>query len=195
MSTEREGELPSGYTWRECGPIKAKFPMPQEWFFKELASRNTQNFFMSREQIQIKDEFLISSPGGGIDLKTTNPEGYFKTGLTVNVFFNTYKNLRRTASAMAGYFMEDPPKELIPTSQIIRQRDGNLIIYRRFFRSEIPVLRGIKMVPANYYVEFTANNRTDTAYHVMFETPSEKWGEDEAIARMMIENRVLDQST
>lgn len=89
--------------------------------------------------------------------------------------------------------MEKPPKELSPISQIVRQRDGSLIALRRFFRSEAQNVLGRSTEATNYYIEFTANGLTDTAYYIMFETPSEKWKEDAEIAKIMIENRALNK--
>jgi len=191
MSPEKKGELPTGYIWRECSSIKAKFPMPQDWFFKAETAPGTQGFFMTREPIH--GESFIKQLGE-VSLKTTRPEGYLKTGLAINVLPDFYRRTKRSPAAVARNFMNNPPKEMMPTSQFTRFKDGPLITLRRFFRSEALIVMGRKMDPTNYYIEFTAKELTGTMYNILFETPSEKWQEDAAIARIMIENRVLDKS-
>lgn len=193
MSLENRSELPTGYIWKECGSIKAKFPMPQDWFFKTQTVPGTRAFFMTREPI-IADSLRLFSVGREMLYQTSSPEGYFKTGLSINVFPDFYRRTRRSPSAVARDYMDNPSKEMIPTSQILRQRDGHLITLRRLFRVNAQNVMGKRMESTNYYIEFTANDSTQTLYTIMFETPSENWQGDEEIARTMIENRVLDKT-
>ncbi|OGH14242.1 MAG: hypothetical protein A2687_05965 [Candidatus Levybacteria bacterium RIFCSPHIGHO2_01_FULL_38_26] len=191
MSAERRIELPDEYSWKELDSIKARFPMPQNWFFKEAVAPGTKAFFISREPIQ-GDSFTASL--AGMRYKTNRPEGFFTTGLSINVFPDFYRRMRRSPAAVAREFMNNSPKELTPESRVSFVRDSAITTLRRFFRSDVPVIMGRKMGPTNYYIEFSANTSTQTLYTMMFETPSDKWENDIEIARMMIENRQLDQS-
>lgn len=188
MPPDRRGEIPSGYTWKECPSIRAKFLMPETWFFKQESAPGTQGFFLTREVIS-GDSFTVST--GNIALRTTNPRGYFITGLSINVLSNLYQIAGIRPSVMAGRYMTSQA-DLTPTSQMTQQKEGSLFVFRRYFRSGSRVVMGQRMEPTNFYIEFTGNDLTGTAYHMAFETPSVKWGEDAKIAKIMIERRVLD---
>lgn len=182
MRLEQKNEIPSGYVWKECLEINAYFPMPDKWFFLAIHKNDTLAFFMTKESIP--------------------QQGMFITGLSINVFQGIKQKTGKSAVEFTEGLMRTFP--LIPLSRITKIEDNPLVIFRRFFtmpiaqRVLIPQFGketiGKLMAPTNFYVETVANRKTDTAYIVQFETPVEKWEEDRQIARVMVENGILDKS-
>lgn len=119
---------------------------------------------------------------------TSEPEGYFKTGLSVNVFPRVGRGIQ--IADMKHSFMNN--RDLMPTSAIVSTEEGPLRTARRFFRGRRGKVFGIEVPELNLYNEFTHNTQTGTIYVLTFETPSEKWESDEEIARTMLKSRVLD---
>lgn len=194
MSPEGHVELPKGFAWKECNPVRAKFPMHETWFFKAESAPGTHAFFLTREPI-IGESYRESF--GNVGLITGPPETYFKTGLSVNVLARVDQRMRIKPSRMAEKYIEEymeTQRLLIPLSQITRQKDGPLHTLRRQFRmSGIPVVLGVQLTePITFYMEATGNDQTGTFYVIVFETPSAKWEQDAETAKVMIENRILD---
>ncbi len=189
MTAEQRPEIPQGFTWKDCTGINARFPMPETWFFKQEASPTTLGYFLTREPIA-GESFYVGV--GGITLKTTKPEGFFKTGLSVNTIPHFDRITRHRPSRFGKLFIGNPRTALIPTSRATEERNGKLMTFRRFFRSNPLKVMGQRLEPTHYYVEFTANDSTGAAYIIMFETPSRMWKEDQQTARTMIEKRILD---
>lgn len=190
MSPDRRNEIPDGYILKECFPVGAKFYMPQTWFFRSEGELGTYGYFMTRERITGQSQTLGE---GGIMLRTTTPEGFFTTGLSVNVINGAEQKLGIRATEMAQGFLRRPPQVVIPTGPVIEKREGELIIARRFCKTPVLSTSGRSFPPKILYMELTGNARTDTLYIISFETPSDKWNEDREVALTMVERRILDE--
>lgn len=169
MSTEH-GEVPHGFKIAVCSGINATVPMPETWFFKQESEYNTRAYFMTREAIR--------------------GDNMYVTGF----FLNALSRVQRSGtlpSLLAEKFIEGQPM-MEPTSDIEVITDGPLTTLRRSFSNNGGVVEGGLMEPTSFYLSATSNDRRDIAYLAMFETPTEKWEEDESIARTMIDNLVLD---
>lgn len=141
--------------------------------YKEEVKGDTRAYFMTRESIAQR--------------------GRFDTGIAVNVLSGIRKKVKTSPSLYAHSFMTSQT-DMRPTSEIVMSNDGSLRVARRYFEITPGIKHGVRFEHKNLYVEATANDQTDRVYFIMFETPASKWQEDAGIARMMIDNRVLDQS-
>lgn len=190
MTPDRRSEIQTGYILKELSPVGAKFYMPESWFFKPESVPGTHAYFMTRERISGEPRTLGQ---GRFQLRTTTPEGFFTTGLSVNVHDNAGRRLGMKASDMARGFLRKPPPTIIPTSQPTEKTEGDLVVARRLFRTHQLVVSGRSSPPKTLYIELTGNTRTDTLYIIIFETPSDKWTEDREIASTMVDRRILDE--
>lgn len=163
-------ELPQGFSWQDLPSIRASFPIPEGWHFKEESRGDTRAFFITRESIE--------------------RQGSFDTGLTVNAFLNFRQSTGFEPSVYARDYMTTQ-REMESMSEIVAVDDGSLTTYRRHFRAR--TVGGRRVRPINLYTEATGNDETGTAYLILFESPSFKWPRDATIGETMINNRVLDK--
>lgn len=181
MSLEQKPALPDNFTWQDLQETKASIPIPTPWFYLRRREADTLAFFLTKEAVV--------------------NEGIYVTGLSVNIIRQIRYRTGRPAVDLARGLMETLP--VIPLSKILDQKDNPLVIYRRYFAQPTPIKIAIPrfgggfiekvMEPTTFYVQTVANQQTDTAWIVQFETPSRLWEQDKQTARIMIENAVLDR--
>ncbi len=175
-------ELPLGFGWQEVPQMRAAFPKPGGWSYRYEDAPGTQACFITKESFF-----------PGVFLPTTEEieagQG-FKTGLSVNSFPGVTRRTGRLAVELARSFFQT--SLLTPIDQLEVLQDPPLVIYRRQFRSEAEVAGIRGATPTRYYVEMTANPRTDRTYMIMFETPAELWQQYRDAAEVMVKNRVLN---
>jgi hypothetical protein len=169
---QERGELPQDFSWQEAPSLRARFPIPDGWYFKEEARGNTRACFITREPIDHKGVFVV--------------------GLTVNSILNVREATGYSPSAFAKAFMTTQ-REMSPLSDIDALRDSPLVIYRRDFQAVTVAGVAVKD-PPRIYAEATGNDSTGTAYILLFESPLSMWKQNEQIGRVIIENRILDKS-
>lgn len=167
MVNERHPEFLSGYFTKKIYPIQAEIPTPQGWFYSRATAHGTVSFALSRER------------------------PLFQTGLTVNVFPNAGKRLGVNPLELALKQVESN-SILTPTSELATVKEGPFTIYQKFLHFKGGVILGVRRSPIDYYVESIGNDKTGTVYFVIFESPTEKWGEDKQIAETMIKGKKLN---
>ncbi|MBI2326701.1 hypothetical protein HYU92_00105 [Candidatus Curtissbacteria bacterium] len=192
MPPDSKSEVPQGYMWRECTDIGARFLMPESWFFKEEFAPGTFAYFITREVIPNAPSQEIRF-SGGITFRTTGSESFYSTGLVIHALPNFSQRRGIKPSKISKDSIEQPTEPLISVGRYKFRQDGPLAIYRGFFRDDGMVFLGKEHGPKHYYIEMVGNDRTGTLYTMIFETPSERWQDDEEIARRMIDNRVLNK--
>ncbi len=192
MTQDRGGEIPQGFVLRHLPEVNAQFPMPETWFYKHETTDTNLGFFLTREPIVI-DQYRYRR-SGSVGLKTSNPEGFFQTGLSLNVTLHFDALRKIEPSRFARRFMTNIPPITIPTSRAVETINGDLVTVRRFVKIAAQTIMGVRSNGISMYMEATGNDATGTVYLAQFETPTELWAENEEIAKIMIEGRVLDQT-
>ncbi len=172
MVIDAKTELPHGFTMKLCPSIRAQFPMPLDWFYREEENSIMRSCYLTRDLIR--------------------PSVLFTTGLTVFAEKNIKKKHGYTPLVRARSYM-DTQTEMQPIGDWKMNSKGRLVTFRGFFQTDSRTVNRQLIQPATYYVEATANDRTDTVYYITFETPTSKWEQDAEIAHTMIDNRILDE--
>lgn len=180
----QRAELPSGYSWQEVPQIQAVFPLPKDWHYKYQQIQGTQAFFITKERI-LADSPLTS-------LQDARAGNGFRTGLSVNVFSDILSRTGNTPDALALAALTTNPL-LHLEGNLDAYKEGSLAVHRGYFKSGSRLLAYRGMPPIRYYIEGTGNNNTNRAYLMMFETPEELWEQYKDIAKIIIENRILNQ--
>lgn len=137
LPPEKRAEIPQGYNWTFCPDIKAFFPTPDTWFYKEEVKGDTRAYFMTRESIAQR--------------------GRFDTGIAVNVLSGIRKKVKTSPSLYAHSFMTSQT-DMRPTSDIVMSNDGSLRVARRYFEITPGIKHGVRFEHKNLYVEATAND-------------------------------------
>ncbi len=185
MGAEARGELPAGFAWQEVPQLRAAFPRPDGWSYRFEQIQDTQACFITRESFH---------PGVWMPTPEDVDRGQgFKTGLSVNSFAGIARKLGVSPAVFARSALTTN-RLLVPESGVVTSKDGPLASYKGYFTSLRGVMGLERMPSIRYYMEAVGNNRTDRAYVVMFETPAELWEQDKEIAKVIIDNRVLDRS-
>lgn len=192
MAQETTG-LPLGYTLKESPLINARIPMPDGWFYHEETKGATKAVFLTQESLRFK--------------------GIFETGISINVI----PNVKRISNVSASKFVRDflatlqysmPLSMVKPLGETTRSKEDPFDIYKRHFviRADTPGIKVMAAIPSavggqvvkefkatHSYYKGVGNTETDTAYLIMFESPSKKWLDDgEIIANTMMDGIILD---
>ncbi len=182
-------ELPQGFAWKDMAFCRGTIPMPQDWHFRQdPMGPLTRIFFITREAITGPP--LVLTPGALFVPEDTR--GFFQTGLTIYVHRDAVQAFKAKPSELVNQFAREFDLH-IPESDPTISQEGNLLVVRIFFRSREKSPLGISSPPTKLYIETSGNDSTGTFYMMTFETPSDKWSNDQEIARVMIENRVFAQ--
>ncbi len=172
MTSEQRTEIPAGYTWKEL-PSVGRIPMPETWFFKEDSLHPfVRGFFISREQITAI-EGVLAGTGGVISMERKTPKGFFETGLTLYVHSHASELFGRPPSLIAGGYIRGHDT-LTPENDAVIEREGQLVVCKRFFSIGDKTSLGIKMPPKRFYVEATGNDNNDMLYMAIFENARRK---------------------
>jgi hypothetical protein len=173
--TEQLKDLPDGFKWQECAGIKAWVPMPEDWHYLAQAEPGTQAFFLTKERIV---------PG----------HREYQTGLALNAI-SRLGRARQLASSFAQRAIEMPKPGLEPVGerQIIDKHP--LITFRQHFAYAGGELEGRDAYPMHMYWSATGNDRHNIAYIANFETPAAEWEQYQDVAKLMIEEMVLNPRT
>jgi hypothetical protein len=151
-----------GFTWQEVPELKAAFLKPQGWFFKREEQKDTLAYFITKENID----------QSGDD---------FKTGLSVNVFRKLKKSKAidqaqyMIANLVKKYHVEPFQRNIGPFYQLgceLKDTDSTGTIMMR----EIAV----------------ANEKTNTLYLFIFESPESEWGTASKTGEQIINKLALD---
>ena len=153
---------PEGFSWKRVESVKASFLMPDGWHFKQEEQQGTRAFFITLEDI--------------------DKAGRFETGLSVNV----QKFKRDKAPERAAQF-------------ILGMMQGHEVLNQWAKEAGVMKIFGCRVretekdhPPLILHVLALGNERTNTLYLVMFESPESSWDAAWAKGRVMVEKFLLD---
>ena len=159
---ENAPPAPEGFSWKRLEPVKASFLIPDGWHFKQEEQQGTRAFFITLEDI--------------------DKAGLFETGLSVNV----QKLKRDKAPERAAQF-------------ILGMMQGHQVLDQWAKEAGVMKTFGCRVretekdhPPLIIYVLAVGNERTNTLYVLMFESPESGWDAAWAKGRVMLENFLLD---
>ncbi|MGE5278597.1 MAG: hypothetical protein ACM3SU_16530 [Acidobacteriota bacterium] len=162
LSGEDAPPAPQGFSWKRLEPVKASFLMPDGWHFKQEEQQGTRAFFITLEDI--------------------DKSGSFETGLTVNV----QKVQRDKAPGKAAQFIVG----MMQGHQVLDQWAKEAGVMKIFGCRVRETEKGHP--PLVIHVLALGNERTNTLYVVMFESPESSWDAAWAKGRVMLETFRLD---
>lgn len=170
-------EVPHGYDQINLDSIKARGVMPTGWFFRLESAPGVRAYFMTRESI--------------------SRERIFHTGLTLNALFGISRVSQLNPSEFAGRFITNFTQQEQPNLDVLSNleeiREGHLVTFRQKFRHDGTLNEDPRSGPTMMYFSVTGDVAKDRAYIALFETPTEKWRDDEKIAKTMIEGLTFGQ--
>jgi hypothetical protein len=168
-------ELPPGYSWQRLEEVMAAFPKPDRWFFRYDRVRGGHYYYISREPCEGDDQF--------------------ETGLSINVLPSLSERLGVSPEDIIIEMLIDKTMEAIDQPYIIN--DPPFITMRAFMKSSgVPNRATGNVAPdLRYYRDVTVNTQTRTGYLMTFETPPDLWDQDQEIARVMVDRRILHEGT
>ena len=153
---------PEGFSWKRVESLKASFLMPDGWHFKQEEQHGARAFFITLENI--------------------DKAGRFETGLSVNVqTLERDKAPERAAQFVLG---------MMQAHEVLDQ-----------WAKEVGVMKifGCRVretekdhPPLIIHVLTVANERSNTLYLMMFESPEASWDAAWAKGRVMLEKFLLD---
>ena len=182
-------ELPQGFAWKDMAFCRGTIPMPQDWHFRQdPMGPLTRVFFITREAITGSP--LVLTPGALFVPEDTT--GFYQTGLAIHVQRDAVQIFKVKPSELVRKFAREFDLHILESDPVFSQK-GNLLTVRSFFRSRDKSPLRINLPPTKLYMEISGNDSTGTFYTMTFETPSDKWSNDQEIARVMVENRVFAQ--
>jgi hypothetical protein len=162
LLAEEMPPTPKGFSWKRLEAIKAAFLMPDGWHFKEEEKQGARGYFISQEDIDVA--------------------GSFETGLTINVqTFKRDKAVARAAQVVAAL------------------SEANEVLHT--WTTEAGVLKGFGCrvretekghPPLIMHALAIGNERTNTLYLLIFESPEASWDKAWAKGQVMLEKFLLD---
>ena len=145
---------PAGFTWVSANEIKGAFLKPEKWYFKRVKRGNTQAYFITAENI--------------------DKEGYFTTGLTVNVVHDVSSSKKMDVSDYAASYIMKASRHGEIIKDMWERSMGPFQSYGVVTRN-----KDARLGDYNTHHLVISNKRTGTIYILVFEAPAESW--DEAI--------------
>ncbi|HTO86631.1 MAG TPA: hypothetical protein VMR54_03770 [Thermoanaerobaculia bacterium] len=162
LSAEDIPPAPEGFSWKRIESVKASFLMPKGWYFKEEEKQGTRAFFITREDI--------------------DSTGQFETGLTVNV--QKFKKDKATVKAAQLVVAMMQPNEVLDewtTEAGVLKAFGCRV--RETEKDHPPLIVHLLAI---------GNEKTNTLYLILFESPEKSWDEAWAKGQVMLEKFFLD---
>ena len=172
--TEQLKDLPDGFKWQELPGIKARAPMPEDWHYLAEAVPGTQAFYMSRERVT-----------------SGHYSKFFQVGMSLQAFSRMIRS-RVLPSSFAQRTIEMPKAEMEPTSDVEVITKGPHVTYRQQYAFAGGQLEGRTAGPLRFYWAATGNDLRDVAYVSNFEAPAEEWEKYQEVAKLMVEETVLN---
>ena len=178
QSVDSRSEIPQGMVWKEVPAIKAKFPMPQTWFFHQDIVSDTTGIAISRENMAATKMFV--------------------TGLSLNAVRHfdrktiPGKPLNEKPSE-TGLRILKQQRDMEKIGRVVQTVEGPLISYKQLLQYQKATPAG-SVIPMRFYSEFTGNDETGTFYIAYFETPVGLWHKYGEIGTTMIDRKILDPS-
>ena len=168
----KPGELklptpPEGFKWARCPKIKGAFLCPNDWHFKKHQQGETLGFFITKEKITDKKQFM--------------------TGLTVNVMPKIPEKKSMTPYKFAELFRDNAKK----INKIIKEWDKDMGPFK-----SLGFVYTKKDKAGDFTVHnlLIANNKTGTLYIVLFEAPTSEWEKTWKIAEPMLKYLYIDDT-
>lgn len=180
--------LPVGYSWQEAPEINAAFPKPDGWFYRHEALKGTKACFITREHIGTAHAL----DGDPEELAAEALKSGYRTGLSVNVYDHFGARSRQSVTSAARGIISDSREPLVLLSPVERFKQGGVVSFRGEFYSRQTKLGVTSIHPIHYVIEAVADAKNDRLYILNFETPEDLWTEDKAIAKVMLDRKVLD---
>jgi hypothetical protein len=161
-------QAPKGYSWEYGEQSQLRFLRPQGWHLKAVEQDGALAYFITREPIPP-------------DAKMGSLQ--FETGISINVFrgVSSAKGMATSAYALAyvQIIAQSAKHETLDTWQ---SQCGSFVTYGIQFCSQSDI------GPLRQQHVMIANDRQDTLYFVIFETPQRYWDRDWPMAFEVFEN-------
>jgi hypothetical protein len=158
---------PKGYGWANCPEIKGAFLQPSGWSFKQSKQGDTLGFFVTKEKIDDKGQFM--------------------TGLTVNVVPDIPKKKSMAPSAFARQYREAARKTVAFTKEWDKDMGPFKSVGFRFDKKD-------KAGSFTVHNLLIANDKTGTIYIVMYEAPTSEWEEAWKLGEPMLQYLYIDDT-
>jgi hypothetical protein len=157
---------PKGFAWREVDDLRSAFLVPSGWYFKRGAPGSAAALFITRENI---DE-----------------QGYFDTGLSLNVFERADAG---DAVERARQYIASRKAAAEKSSGVMEVRAGKHVSLRCATTNVDPNdKRRFRMVSLA-----VANTETQRLYVLWFESLEEQWEEQWKIGEVILDGLQLDR--
>ena len=157
---------PTGFTWQHLTPIKSAVLRPDGWFYKQSTKANTQGFYVSKEDI--------------------DKLGFFKTGLTLDCIRNISKITKLSPSLYAAQ-MADAAASKFPLLERSSSTQGPFKAIRFNYVSSSTNQEDIRICQL-----LIANDKTDTLFIVIFESPTSEWQESWKKGEVILKKLLID---
>ena len=156
---------PSGYLWEQCTDIGGALLRPEDWSFRRLSSGGKLAYFITKSAWE--------------------PEQPFDVGLTFNVLFDVPSQSGLPPTAFA--------KRFVGRAAAVHQVERTWTNEMGPFKAEGIVYsgrgasRGFK-----FYNLVIANDKTGTAYLVIFEAPETSWESEWSVIEPTVKKMLID---
>ena len=158
---------PKGFTWAQCPEIKGAFLKPDGWHFKKSKKGDTLGFFITKEKIGEKGEFIT---GMSVNVIPDIPK---KKSTSPYLFARSY----REAARKTVTFSKEWDKDMGPFKSV-----G--FVYSKDDKAGAFTVHNLLI----------ANNKTGTLYLIMFEGAKSEWSKTWQIAEPMLQYLYIDDT-
>lgn len=153
---------PEGFQWKYLPESAVAVLAPDQWHFLSERSETARAYYISLENI--------------------GTQGFFKTGLTINMQRDTSRNAMQVAEGLPATIME--LAGISTPVEVSNRTDGDLTIYEFEYETA-----GSQAITVHNLI--AANQATNTLYTITFESPTDQWDEAWKIGQVMIEQLVF----
>jgi hypothetical protein len=146
-------KAPSGYTWIKILNNQSALLQPDGWFFKEVHPKDTDAYFLTKEDI--------------------DKDGKFSTGLSLNVLYHIDKKTGIPPSKYAQTLIKNMPKK--DAREVVRSSEDKAGPFIRL----MCLVRDKHPEEGNTFIHylFIANDQTGTLWMYSFESPEKEWND------------------
>lgn len=159
---------PRGYSWQECADIRGALLVPEGWHFRRLESEDGKlAYFITRERFE--------------------PPTSFAVGLTLNVVRDVPGKMGTNPSGFAQQLIGTISSSY-PKARTWQTALGSFIGHGAIYQAS-------KEGKAfQFYNLVLANDKTGTAYVVIFEAPAADWEREWATIEPVVKRLAIDDA-